>query len=114
MTTTIEIYCDDPSHEGRRRVVEVLARNEHGWHPAEWGKSGRKGAKSTLQFIKNPDLEDLEGKPLDGPDRSRYKFRCGLCGRSVTVRFERGKVVFDTLARNGCQRISLAGLAAIL
>jgi hypothetical protein len=114
MTQTIEVYCDDPSHEPRRWVVDVLARNEHGWHPADWGKSGRKGAKSTLQFI-NDGHVDLNDRPLEGPDRTRYKFRCGLCaGRCVEVRFERGKVVFDTLFRNGYDSISLASLAAIV
>jgi hypothetical protein len=111
---SIEIYCDDSSHEDRRWVVDALARDEHGWHPQHWGKSGRKGAKSTMQFVKETVGAELKYSNDPAPDRVRYRFRCHLCGVTVVARFDNATVICDTLAEHGVSQISLSSLAAIV
>jgi hypothetical protein len=108
----IEIYCDDSSHEDRRWVVDVLARDEHGWHDQDWGKSGRKGR--SLQFVKETVGAELKYPNDPVPDRVRYRFHCRLCGRSVVAQFDKATVTCDTLAANGVSQISLRSLAAIV
>jgi hypothetical protein len=103
---TVEIFCDDTSHEGRRWVVAVLVRGDEHWHPEHVEGRRLSHTGSVVQFLATPGSV--------GPARVRYNFRCELCGRCVTSRGEKMIPVLDTLGAAGRTSISLHGLAAIL
>ena len=103
-TGTIEIYCDDGSHEGNRWVVVVLARAESNWHAEYVPDQPLTHTGSVVQWLAVPGAK--------GPARPRYRFRCKQCGRCVESTDP--TEALDTLASNGIESISLKNLAAIL
>ncbi|HME47591.1 hypothetical protein [Mycobacterium sp.] len=121
MSTTIEVYCDDESHEGRRWVVDVLTRGDDGfWHGV--AHPGR-GTGSAVQFLaddapltgrKLPDPPSDDDGPVGERLRVRYRLRCRLCGRAVSLREQNAVPVLETLVANNIHSISLRGLAAII
>jgi len=122
MTTeaTIEIYCDEPSHDDRRWTVELLTRGDDGFWSAK--RHPGLGTGSAVQFLADDDR--LTGRKLpDPPDedspvgdrlRGRYRLRCRHCGFAVALREENAVPVFERLAANDIHAVSLRGLAAIL
>jgi hypothetical protein len=104
--TTVEIFCDDTSHEGRRWVIVVLTRGDEHWHPEYVEGRRLSHTGSVVQF--------LAASGSSGPARVRYNFRCELCGRCVTSRGAKMIPILDTLGAAGRTSISLRGLAAIL
>jgi hypothetical protein len=54
-------------------------------------------------------LEDL-----DGTVRSRWKFRCVQCNRTVVVRAENLNMIISKLVRHGVSELNLIGLDGIL
>ncbi|MGO9382399.1 MAG: hypothetical protein ACLP4W_09950 [Mycobacterium sp.] len=125
--TTLEVYCDDPSHEGRSRVVAVLARGDDGfWHGVR--HHGR-GTGSAVQLLadddrmtgRHPDADPDDDNPVGERLRVRYRLRCRCevlsgrrCGRAVELREENAVPVFEKLVANNIHSISLAALAAIV
>lgn len=60
--------------------------------------------------------DEYKADPLvfDNGSRSRYSFRCPICGLSIARRSEVVLETFDRLANAGVSEISLESLAAIL
>lgn len=119
----IEIYCDDPSHEGRRWIVAVLARGDDGF----WYGGHHHG--QALQFLdvddrmtgRHPDPVPDDDSPVGERLRARYRLRCRCevssgrrCGRSVVLREENATPIFDMLAANNIRKVSLQGLTATI
>jgi hypothetical protein len=122
--TTIEIYCDDPSHPGTRWLVDRFANMGPGdwvcvselpgaepiWRPRD--------ARTLLDTATNADLSVPFSPPVTV--RVRYKFQCRKCmrrrGRESTTlaREQQLAKIFDTLIANGKESISLAELSARL
>lgn len=103
-TGTIEIYCDDSSHEDEPWVIVVLARAESNWHAEYVPGQPLTHTGSVVQWLATPGVK--------GPARARYKFRCERCKRCVES--SNPTEVLDTLAANDIPSISLKNLAAIL
>jgi hypothetical protein len=103
---TIEVYCDDSGHEGRRYEVATLVRGDDIWE-VEYIKGRKlKNTGSVAQFLADRDNP--------GPARVRYRFRCHLCGRCVVGRGDNVIPKLDVLAERGQTEISIRLLAAIL
>ena len=113
MSPTIEIYCDDDSHEGRREHVALLRRAGQMWEDTE----NRRGAELVVQFV--AEDHPLTGRrypepPLGrtGPSTVRYRLACD-CGRVVVLRGETAVPIFDRLAATDVCSVSLRGLASV-
>lgn len=112
MLKTIEVYCDDRSHDDRPWIVTVLAREpgDDNWYPhyIPWNDPDQRlrHTGSAMQWLASPGTK--------GPARLRYRFKCQMCGACVEGRSERVTEVLDKLAAEEQQRCSLQLLAAIL
>ena len=104
-TDTIEVYCDDRSHEPRRWTWP-LARGEDHWHADDTPDQRLRHTASVVQYLAAPGGS--------GPARARYKFECELCGRCVEGRGDRVTPMLDALSQHGQRTVSLRLLAAIL
>jgi hypothetical protein len=112
---TVEIYCDDLSHDERRWVVEQFAKTG----PAEWLPDPswklRRG-HATHQRIdvgRGEAITSASGVAPNTEIRDRYSLRCHKCGLSVTVRGERLGVILDGIADADVSELSLARIIPV-
>jgi hypothetical protein len=121
--TTIEIYCDDLVHPGKRWLVDRFAN----MGPGDWVSVSElpgsepiwrpKDARTLLDTATNADLSAPFSPPVTV--RVRYKFQCRKCLRRrrespTLARDEQLAKIFDILIVHGRKSISLADLSAKL
>ncbi len=107
-TTTIEIFCDDPSH--RRWTRYILDRGDDGmWRPVDMPQL--KHADSPLQLLSPETLPDHPG--IDS-DRYRYRFWCDKCHDTVVVLEEKMRPIFDRVAAAGKPDISFRHIRRVV
>lgn len=126
MTTHIFVYCDDPSHPSRRRVVAVTnfvhigGRDEGRWNERFTSTAAQGTRESGVTLLNDARLpaDDVIHRPggFQGEAiRSRYQLTCRKCPRRpVTAREENLFSALNTLAANGMSKVSLVELAAML
>ncbi|MGH3634340.1 MAG: hypothetical protein ACRDTS_09635 [Mycobacterium sp.] len=116
--STIEVYCDDPSHGGREPVAQ-LRRGERIWEdmqerPARGAR--HPSAELVVQFVAedHPVTGQRYSEPLFGrstePATVRYRLECTSCGLTVVLRGEKVVPIFDRLAAAGQGSVTLRGL----
>jgi hypothetical protein len=115
MTTraTIEIYCDDSSHDEKRCSVEVFALAGK-WVPLRELTRGHGLTAQRIDALTDTYLEP--SAPLRPPFtvRHRYRLSCNECGRVVPVRWDRLNPILDQCHAGGVSELSLGGLEGIL
>ena len=129
-STRLSIQCIAESHADRPWLVDSFVLEEGDENaPRSWagsttywrdGKSVAKlkiGASRTSLVENRPvSAEEFKRDPFvfDNGSRSRYNFKCEICGLSVVRQSEAVMLCFDRLAEAGVSEISLSVLAAIL
>lgn len=116
--TTVEVYCDEPSHAGRPWVIERFARLADEWLPLPGLLDGDTPLRRDADLHSRVDADTgayLNGD-ITGPAtvRDTYRLRCYRCGREARVRGDSLGPVFDRIADAGVLRISLRSLGAIV
>lgn len=142
MITTIEVFCDDPFHDGKQESVHRFISNSDRlggqWFseadPRSGAQSSRRGSGSRLRLRgEKAAMQELQGdrylttelwaevfsEPIRrAPTRLRFNLECD-CGVTVPARSENLYPIFDMLVEAGLveagiARISLRALAARL
>jgi hypothetical protein len=113
MTTraTIEIYCQDSSHDENRCSVEVFARvGEGNWVPL--GELTRGHGRTSQRIDALTDTYLDPSAPVRPPFtvRDRYRLPCKECGRVVPVRRENLNPILERCHAAGVSELSLTGL----
>jgi hypothetical protein len=118
----ITVFCDAPSHEGRRFKWVYARLNDPSagrvWvdrtHVPKASLANQRPSFVVLQG--NQPLSDDKALALTGGEESRhrYQFKCKWCDMSRAWRGENVDPIFDRLADAGVSEISLTRLAAIV
>lgn len=127
-TTDIEVYCDEPSHNGKRQLVYRFMLDEEdgrrvwirGESRVQPGIVGRKipgfnsaagilvGDRYVTRAERDADKTLIQRELI----RRRYELECGFCGFKRVFRRETIESVLDALGAAGVSSISLKALAA--
>lgn len=126
MTTSVFIYCNDPSHDRSRAVTDFYQIKPVGIDDPEAGRwnerytstaaQGRRESGTTLIGDRLPQRGEIQNVVLGGGTaeaeiRSRYRLECRKCRRRPVVATEEKLfAVLNKLAAEGITRISLQGL----
>ena len=121
---TITVYCNEPSHDGKRRdrgefVLDIEQRPPRWFFsPFRDNKRLRGAAAVTVRLVGDRYVRRDES-PLvfDQPGaepRTNYEFECDVCGLKLEWHADIVHPALDTLAANGFQEASIKLLAAII
>jgi hypothetical protein len=112
---TIEIYCQDSSHDDTRCHVETFRRvGPARWMPVgEWTR-GRGRTSQRINALTDTYIDRSGPLSLPVEVRDRYRLPCDECGRVVVVRADRLNPILDRCHAGGVSELSLTGLEGIL
>lgn len=118
---SIEIYCEEPSHEGRRWSTTYLWADYPGLAKGDsryprWVSSRNDNdrlLRGATPVGSVPEIPFFAAPESDG-DRVRHKLRCRHCGLCVERRDDAVQRGLTRLADAGVTNIRLTALAAIL
>lgn len=118
--TAVFIYCDDPSHDGRRVAVATFRRSTPylGWVMVPHSKRPRSltkpGSSARILWNDAVDQDEIEdGVKLEM--RARYSLVCRKCeGRGVVAREANLFAVLNAFATRGISEVSLGFVDASL
>jgi hypothetical protein len=128
-TIRISVQCTADSHADRPWLIDSFYLDvPEGGQSAMWlgsttyWRDGRSVAqleidrsRATLVEDRVVSRDEMRSNPfvLDSGSRSRYSFRCKICGLSLARKSEAITNCFDRLAKAGVTEISLSGLISI-
>jgi hypothetical protein len=127
----VEVFCEEPSHEGRQWLVfrfeyRQLYDGSIRWMPGSSSLMTRDtyspgsprvramdSAAASLVGDRYVSEADIDADPMllhDETFRTRYRFRCDICGLNAVLRSEKVYALLDQLAAASISQISLRGL----
>lgn len=107
----IEIFCDEPVHDGARVHLDVLSRRDGEWTSAS-GKVTFLAGDVPLPRAGRGQWATVEALQ-PGAVRRHYNVRCP-CGINVSKGWESVTPKLDELAEHGVPKLSITGLSSIL
>ncbi|HMM93981.1 hypothetical protein [Phycicoccus sp.] len=122
----IQVFCEDPSHSGRRvPVTNFVAVPRGGWHEVPASRAGRGRTSAGYHLLENTPAETgwaLDPSVSNADIRDRFELVCRKCkgkpkgqrGESVAARSENLFPVLDGWRASGVSEVPLSLLAASL